>query len=102
MTHNDARFGRSAIGPPHAELASRHAMDQRGTGRSGVCAHGLFERPVRPRQRVRGRIPCEGFVDKRLKAPATADYDLSATKSGGKWEVVGTVDSENSFGAKIR
>lgn len=45
---------------------------------------------------------CEGFADKRLKAPATADYNLSATESDGAWRVVGTVDSENSFGAKVR
>lgn len=45
---------------------------------------------------------CEAFADKRLKAPATADYDLAATQRGDGWEVVGTVDSENGFGAKVR
>jgi len=45
---------------------------------------------------------CEGFVDKRLKAPATADYHLTATEQASGWLVTGTVDSENSFGAKVR
>lgn len=45
---------------------------------------------------------CEGFADKRLKAPATAEYDLTASRAGEGWVIVGTVDSENGFGAKIR
>lgn len=45
---------------------------------------------------------CEGFADKRLKAPATADYDLTASQSGESWTVVGVVDSENGFGANVR
>lgn len=45
---------------------------------------------------------CQGFADQRLKAPATADYNLTARQKGGEWVVSGTVDSENGFGAKIR
>lgn len=45
---------------------------------------------------------CEGFADKRLKAPADADYDLSAKEASGGWVVTGTVDSPNSFGANVR
>lgn len=45
---------------------------------------------------------CEGFADKRLKSPATADYDLSASESDDGWTVTGTVDSENAFGAQVR
>lgn len=48
------------------------------------------------------RVACEGFADERLKAPATADYNLTATESGNGWNVTGTVDSENGFGAKVR
>jgi len=48
------------------------------------------------------RSDCEDYVDTRLKAPATADYELIATQDGEQWTVVGTVDSENGFGAKIR
>lgn len=45
---------------------------------------------------------CEGFADQRLKAPATAEYNLAATENGAGWNVTGTVDSENGFGAKVR
>lgn len=45
---------------------------------------------------------CEGFADKRLKAPDEAEYDLAATSDGDQWVVTGTVDAENSFGAKVR
>lgn len=44
---------------------------------------------------------CEGVVESNLKAPSTAEYDSSASGSG-PWNVIGTVDAENSFGAKIR
>ena len=46
---------------------------------------------------------CEARIDNLLKAPATADYDSSASGSGnGPWNVAGTVDAENSFGAQVR
>lgn len=46
---------------------------------------------------------CEARIDNLLKAPATADYSSDASGSGaGPWTVTGTVDAENSFGAKIR
>lgn len=45
---------------------------------------------------------CEGFADDRLKAPAGAEYELDATQVGDSWTVIGTVDSENSFGSQVR
>lgn len=46
---------------------------------------------------------CENNVADQLKSPATAEYDLNATQSGGnEFEVTGTVDSENGFGAMLR
>lgn len=46
---------------------------------------------------------CEQFVEKRLKAPATADFqNTTTTSSGNQWTVEGDVDAENSFGAQIR
>lgn len=50
---------------------------------------------------------CESFVKKNLKAPSSADFaphrELHITGSGtGPWTVVGYVDAQNSFGAKIR
>jgi hypothetical protein len=44
---------------------------------------------------------CEGAIKERLKAPSTAEFNSTAT-GGGPWTVVGTVDAENSFGAKLR
>lgn len=52
-----------------------------------------------PREAV---AQCEGFADKRLKSPATAEYELNASETGGSWTVVGTVDSQNGFGALVR
>lgn len=49
---------------------------------------------------------CERAVGTQLKAPSTADFsgyshsDISAT--GSTYSVHGYVDSENSFGAKVR
>lgn len=49
------------------------------------------------------RDVCEQFVEKRLKAPATAEFENTATtESGNEWTVEGDVDAENSFGAQIR
>lgn len=46
---------------------------------------------------------CEQFVEKRLKAPASAEYENTTTsEAGGQWTVEGDVDAENSFGAQIR
>lgn len=44
---------------------------------------------------------CEAAIKDKLKAPSTADFSSTATGSG-TWTVVGTVDAENSFGAKVR
>lgn len=49
---------------------------------------------------------CREFVRGQLKAPATADFspvsppDLDTTTQGYRW--IGSVDSENSFGANLR
>lgn len=58
--------------------------------------------PYDPNNADEAIAQCEGFTDSRLKAPADADYELSAVRSGNAWTVSGTVDSENGFGAKIR
>lgn len=63
---------------------------------------GCSGEPYDPNNESEARAQCEGFVDQRIKAPATADYNLTATRKGDGWEVVGTVDSENGFGAKVR
>lgn len=49
------------------------------------------------------RVCEEEFVPKRLKAPATAEFSgASVSGTGDVFVVTGHVDSENSFGAKIR
>lgn len=42
-------------------------------------------------------------VERLLKAPASAQFgEASAARKGDSWLVVGTVDSQNGFGAMIR
>ena len=51
--------------------------------------------------RINAVTACERAVAQNLKAPATAQYQ--STASGvGPWTVTGTVDAENSFGALVR
>lgn len=51
-------------------------------------------------------VAAKGFVTRQLKSPASASFpwgDCSATHlGGGEWRVCSYVDSQNSFGAKIR
>lgn len=63
---------------------------------------GCGGEPYSPNNPAEAEAQCEGFADQRLKAPATADYDLNASQTTSGWTVVGTVDSENGFGAKVR
>jgi hypothetical protein len=49
------------------------------------------------------KVACRGMVEDKLKAPSTADFsNESVSGSGTSWNVAGLVDSQNSFGAKIR
>jgi hypothetical protein len=49
---------------------------------------------------------CMVFVERNLKAPATAKFDYSADQASRvdstTWESSGVVDAENSFGAMLR
>ena len=52
-------------------------------------------------------VICQEFIEKRLKAPASADFpwfsETYVTKLGGaKYRVDSYVDAQNSFGAQIR
>lgn len=56
---------------------------------------------------VSAQLACQRFVSSRLKAPSTASFapfeELSISESGdSKFVVSGWVDSQNSFGAKLR
>lgn len=50
---------------------------------------------------------CESYVKDYLKAPSTAEFSgigetQIVAQGGGKYAVIGWVDSQNSFGAKLR
>lgn len=46
---------------------------------------------------------CRTFVKRQLKSPSTAGFSSErATNDGATWTVTGSVDAENSFGAKLR
>jgi len=57
-----------------------------------------------PTEAERACAMAREFVKERLKAPATASFSecTSWQEPGGGWEVKGYVDSENSFGVKLR
>lgn len=68
-------------------------------------------RPVAPKpvvhDGVSAQLACQRFVSSRLKAPSTASFapfqELSISeRTQGKFIVVGWVDAENTFGAKLR
>lgn len=50
------------------------------------------------------QVLCEQMVKDRLKSPASADFSgVTATEgTGDTYTVAGAVDSQNSFGAKVR
>ncbi len=53
------------------------------------------------------QFACQGYVQDRLKAPASAQFapfrELAISGSGvGPWTVRGYVDAQNSFGANLR
>lgn len=54
-------------------------------------------------------IDCRSFVEQNLKSPASAEFPISndpgvtiAKLGNGRWSVLGFVDAENAFGAKLR
>lgn len=69
------------------------------------CSATTSDEPEEDREDgIMAEIMCEEFVKDRLKAPATAEFSNQRAESIGdqRWDVTGTVDSENSFGALIR
>nr|WSX52212.1 hypothetical protein OG409_26750 [Streptomyces sp. NBC_00974] len=63
-----------------------------------------------PADGIEATIMCEKFVKQRLKSPGSAEFsgagETSVTTISGsapwKYQVAGHVDSQNSFGAKVR
>lgn len=72
----------------------------------GVIVFGGDDKPVDvvvTDQSTNAEVMCEQFINKQLKAPATAKYPKPETsKDGATYTVKGGVDSENSFGALVR
>lgn len=64
-------------------------------------------RPVAPSTALTAgiaEIACEKAIAQELKAPSTADFPDTNSRSttGGSFDVRGVVDSENSFGGTVR
>ncbi|WP_051973796.1 hypothetical protein [Cryobacterium sp. MLB-32] len=57
--------------------------------------------PDRGNSDIAAIYACEEAVAQNLKSPASADFNSSAA-GGNPWVVQGVVDSENSFGARLR
>ncbi|MFD9368789.1 hypothetical protein ACFWA6_13945 [Streptomyces sp. NPDC060020] len=63
-----------------------------------------------PADGIEATIMCEKFVKQRLKSPGSAEFsgadETTVTTISGsapwKYKVAGHVDSQNSFGAKVR
>lgn len=54
---------------------------------------------------IGAEVMCEEFVKERLKSPASAEFSDTRSISTGtpdEYEVTGSVDSENGFGAMLR
>lgn len=46
---------------------------------------------------------CQEWAREKLQAPSTAEFsDTTSTGGPASWQVSGTVDAENGFGAKLR
>lgn len=68
----------------------------------GWVALDKKDEPWRP-DSYGAKAACRTFVKEKLKAPTTADFsDEQVSQANGTWAVNGYVDSENSFGAKVR
>lgn len=61
-------------------------------------------RPPRTFSPAAAEIACEDAVRERLKSPSTADFPDTNYRHepGGVFDVRGTVDSQNGFGATVR
>lgn len=61
-------------------------------------------RPPRTFSPAAAEIACEDAVRERLKSPSTADFPDTnyRQESSGVFDVRGTVDSQNGFGATVR
>lgn len=74
-----------------------------GLGGYGLAQCGGDDEPSESLMQIQAEDQCKDWVKEKLKAPATADFsDERVSGSAGDYTIAGAVDSENSFGAKIR
>ena len=72
-------------------------------GGYGLAQCGGDDEPSESLMQIQAVDQCKDWVKEKLKAPATADFSGERVSgSGGDYTIAGAVDSENSFGAKIR
>ncbi len=81
-----------------------------------ILAGGSGEQSEEDKRRadnIMAKIMCEGFVEKRLKSPSSADFagafdgvkganHINSDEKFHYFEMKSWVDAQNSFGAKIR
>lgn len=69
---------------------------------AGISIFGGGESGSSNEQSGLARIYCERAVEERLVSPASAQFTHDSTTGANPYEVRGTVDSDNSFGATLR
>ncbi|EYR62157.1 hypothetical protein N866_11165 [Actinotalea ferrariae CF5-4] len=73
-----------------------------GSFACSVLAGGGNDGPEPPTD-FEARAQCETWLLDQLRAPSTADFsDVEVTGGPASWEVEGSVDAENGFGAMLR
>lgn len=60
--------------------------------------------PIEPGDPILAQVVCQKAARAQLKAPATAQFGTVSPVSlgGGRFQVAGPVDAENSYGALLR
>lgn len=71
---------------------------------AGCAESDADDGPLAEDKSIEAQIFCETFVERELRAPATAEYIHETTKEVDPdvWVVTGTVDAENGFSALVR
>ena len=71
----------------------------------GKVVHKISDYVISTGEEIDMKISAEGLIKKILKAPSTAKFDdetFKYFKANGELTIIGTVDSQNSFGAMVR
>ena len=68
----------------------------------GIIASSQSSVPSQEDMNANAEINCEDLVKQGLKSPSTAQFSGENVSGSDTMVVTGSVDSENSFGAKLR